>query len=552
MRIKRVDSKISEKKKVLFFSPFAGIWPHALAELNLAKVIDSKDWECEFLGCKGFIGTFCTVMESEGMKIISNKVQKDAVCQKCIQNSSLIRRKSEFDYKFLDDFYFNSRDESTLPQFESAVPITELLKFKFQNFEVGKIAIYETLIKFKKNNLLFDARERAYYLQSIENCVKTVIAADRFFKCNSFDKLVCYSPQYGVPGIFSEVAKSIGLQTIFIEGSSSNIERYTRLRIWNWQIHGLNPPGLQALEEFDEYKMGFWTVLRVLRQIREIRSAKSFSVYSSRSTGKKTHEYFKLEKNRKLLLVCMSSYDEVFSGMTLGKIEDHRYYGEVFLDQIAWLNSLKAWAELRVDVEVIVRPHPREIANKRESEVAGHVKEWKKVFENLPKNMHIDWPEFSYSLYDHFKSVNVVTTGWSFSGIEAMLRGIPLVTYDSKIATYPKSIHLTGESEAEYFRNLDLALSGGKSTRNAIRALRWLAFLSDRGTFKLGGLTEDRFFLVKNKWLQKVFRSKYFIANYTRILRFVELGQKPNRRDRKRVINILSEKSSSLFKSARK
>ena len=547
-----MNSKISDKKKVLFFSPFAGIWPHALAELNLAKVIDSKDWECEFLGCKGFIGTFCTVMESEGIEIISNKVEKDAVCQKCIQNSSLIRGKSEFEYKFLDDFYFNSRDESTLPQFDSAVPITELLKFKFQNYEVGKIAIYETLIKFKKNNLLFDARERAYYLQSIENCVKTVIAADRFFKYNSFDKLVCYSPQYGVPGIFSEVAKSIGLQTIFIEGSSSNIERYTRLRIWNWEIHGLNQPGLQSLEEFDEFKMRFWTVLRVLRQIREIHSAKSFSVYSSKSTGKRTREYFNIEKNRKILLVCMSSYDEVFSGMVLGKIANHRYFGEVFLDQISWLNRLKVWAELRADVDVIVRPHPREVANKRESEVAGHVKEWKKAFETIPKNMHIDWPDLNFSLYDHLNSVSAVTTGWSFSGIEAMLRGIPLVTYDSKIATYPKSIHMTGESETEYFQNLDLALNQGKSKRNAIRAIRWLAFLSERGTFKLGGLTEDRFFLIKNKWPQKVFRSKYLIAIYSRILRFVELGQKPNRRDRKRVINILSEKSNSLFESVKK
>ena len=298
--------------------------------------------------------------------------------------------------------------------------------------------------------------------------------------------------------------------------------------------------------------MSFWTVLRVLRQVREIRSAKSFSVYSSKSTGKKTREYFNIDKNRKTLLVCMSSYDEVFSGMTLGKIESQRYFGEVFLDQIAWLNSLKVWAELRPDVEVIVRPHPREVANKRESEVAGHVKEWKKVFETLPRNMHIDWPEFNFSLYDHFKSVNAVTTGWSFSGVEAMLRGIPLVTYDSKIATYPKSIHMTGESEAEYFRNLDVAISQEKSKLNVIRALRWLAFLSERGTFKLGGLTEDRFFLVKNKWLQKVFRSKYFITKYTRILKFVELGQKPNPRDRMRVINILSKKSSSLFESARR
>jgi hypothetical protein len=314
----------------------------------------------------------------------------------------------------------------------------------------------------------------------------------------------------------------------------------------------LNQPALYASEEFERYKMRFWTVLRVLRQIREIPSARSFSVYSSKGTGKKSHVYFDIEKNRKILLVCMSSYDEVFSGMTLGKISNHRYFGEVYLNQIAWLNRLKVWAELRPDVDVIVRPHPREVANKRESQVAGHVNEWKKVFETLPKNMHIDWPEFKFSLYDHFKSVSAVTTGWSFSGVEAMLRGIPLVTYDSKVATYPKSIHMTGESEAEYFQNLDLALTQEKSIRNTLRAIRWLAFVSEPGTIKLGGLTEDRFFLLKVKWLQKVLRSRYLIATYTGTLRFFELGQKPNSRDRERVINILSGKSSSLFQGARK
>jgi hypothetical protein len=542
-----MNSKNSEKKKVLFFSPFAGIWPHVLAELNLAKVISSKEWECEFLGCKGFIGTFCTVMESEGIDILSSRAQKYEICQKCISNSSLIKEKNDFEHNFLDDFYFRSLDESSIPQFDSSTPIAELITYKFRNFEVGKIAIYETLIKFKKNNLIFSVREIAYYLQSIENCVQTVIAAERFFKSNSFDALICYSPQYGVPGIFSEVAKSFGLQTIFVEGSSSNIERYTRLRIWNWQIHGLNQPGLQATQEFDRYKMRFWTLLRVLRQVREIRSAKSFSVYSSRSTGKKTREVFNIEENRKILLVCMSSYDEVFSGIVLEKIASYKYFGEVFSDQIAWLNGLKVWAEARPDVVIIVRPHPREVANKRESEVAGHVEEWTKVFETLPKNMHIDWPEHKFSLYDHFKSVNAVTTGWSFSGVEAMLRGLPTVTYDSRIASYPNSIHRTGESEAEYYRNLDLALSHGKSKQNTIRALRWLSFLSERGTFKVGGLTEDRFFILKNKWLQKVFRSKFLVVSYTRILRSLELGQKPSSRHRDRIIDILNEKSSSLF-----
>ena len=542
-----MTSVISGKKNVLFFSPFAGIWPHALAELNLAKVIASKDWECEFLGCKGFIGSFCTVMESEGLEIYSDEIEKKAVCQKCIQNSSIIGRKSDFEYEFLDDFYLSDIDDSLIPRFNPTTPITELIEYKFQNLEVGKIAIYETLIKYKKNNHFLNDRELAYYLQSIENCVRIVIAANRFFENKSFDILVCYSPQYGVPGIFSEVAKSIGLQTIFVEGSSSNIERYTRLRIWNWQVHGLNQPGLQAIKEFDEYKMKFWTVLRVLRQIREIPSARSFSVYSSRSTGQKTHAYFDIEENKKILLVCMSSYDEVFSGITLGKILNHRYFGEVFLDQIAWLNSLKVWAALRPDVHVIVRPHPREIANKRESEVADHVNEWKKAFETLPRNVHIDWPEFNYSLYDHFKSVTAVTTGWSFSGVEAMLRGIPLVTYDFKIATYPKSIHLTGESETKYFQNLDLALTQRKSKRYTIGAIRWLAFLSEQGTFKLGGLTEDRFFVLKNKWLQKIFRSRYLVTTYTRVLRFLELSQKPSSRDRDRLINILSGKSSSLF-----
>jgi hypothetical protein len=106
----------------------------------------------------------------------------------------------------------------------------------------------------------------------------------------------------------------------------------------------------------------------------------------------------------------------------------------------------------------------------------------------------IDYPEDEISIFDYYDQVDAYTTGWSSTALEAMVNGVPAVTYDSGMPSYPASIHFTGTSKEEYFHNLEVALTNGRNVENSINAINWWALIFAKGTVRLAGrLQEHRF-----------------------------------------------------------
>lgn len=192
------------------------------------------------------------------------------------------------------------------------------------------------------------------------------------------------------------------------------------------------------------------------------------------------------------MLLLLSSYDEVFSGVTIGKLKPHWLTGTVFKTQKEWVESTIEWVTNRKDVHCVIRIHPRIMANKRDSMVADIYDDLLSSLKLLPDNVTVDWPEMRVSLYDHFRFVNTTVTGWSFSGLEALLMGIPTVSYDEKIVTFPASLHFSGQSTNDYFENLSTALEMERTHVRSLMTFKWLCNLYGVGTIKIGGRMEDR------------------------------------------------------------
>jgi hypothetical protein len=98
------------------------------------------------------------------------------------------------------------------------------------------------------------------------------------------------------------------------------------------------------------------------------------------------------------------------------------------------------------------------------------------LIKDLPINVHVNWPAEGISFYDLLKDTQVLLTGWSVTALEALVLGIPVVTYDANLPSYPRDIHYTGRSEAEYYINIDRALADGWQFENVINGFRWMAF----------------------------------------------------------------------------
>ncbi|MFO1249454.1 MAG: hypothetical protein U1E93_14860 [Alphaproteobacteria bacterium] len=524
-----------EVNKVLLYTPFAFIWPHAVPEFQLAQILVDQGLEVKAIGCNRSYATHCTSMEATSLPLDADPARKDKVCRACISNRHLLAKSfPAIPYVPIEDYQDGSEKELVeIPQTPD-----DILNFKMDGVDIGRLALYEPLIKFKKFNMDLSPRERQYFETYFRHAVKVLKQANAVFRKEKPDVVICYSPQYVITGVFAAVAAREGIRVIFVEGSANDVERYSHLRMWDWGVHGLNQPALKAPSRFENFKLTPEREARARKLMAVRENASAHSAYTNAAQNHSPYEVFGLDKNRKYILMAMSSYDEVYSGFVIGKLPRGRFEGRVFKNQIEWLKETIAWIADHPELQLVVRPHPREFPNVRENIASPHVKEWQPVLESLPPNVKIDHPDLKFSLYDHMKHVDVLMTGWSSTGVEALSKGVPVVTYDDKMTIFPPSIHYTGSSRDEYFANILRACQDSDRERNIRNATRWLAYTSEAGTVKTGGRIEDRF---------KILTKFNFRRYLRRFARNLDLMFPPSKEDAARALALVEGKGPSLF-----
>jgi hypothetical protein len=525
-----------DKKKVLFFSPFAFIWPHVLAESQMAQILRDEGLEVKAVGCHRSYASHCTAMESISLPLDADPARKERVCKACIGNRRKIAGSiPSIPYVAIEDY----QGEDALAPVEIPETIDAMLNYTLDGVDVGRLAAYETLIKFKKFSMELTPFERRHFENYFRHAIKVLKQANRVIRAEKPDVIVCYSPQYVIPGVFSAVAAREGIPTIFIEGSSNDVERYSHLRIWDWAAHGLNQPGICRPENFMKFALTEEAAARARKVMAVRENASAHSSYTNAAQNRSPYEVFGLDKNRKYILVAMSSYDEVYSGFVIGKLPLARFEGRVFKNQIEWLQETIAWMAEHPELQLVVRPHPREFPNERENIASPHVKAWSSILNSLPPNVKIDLPELKFSLYDHLPHIEALVTGWSSVGVEALSKGIPVVTYDEALPTFPKAIHYSGTSKPEYFANILAARADTDRERHIHNATKWLAYTSEVGTAKVGGRLEDRF---------KIFarlKTRRFLGGG--LAEKLDMFFAPSKQDAGRILAMVQGKGPSLF-----
>lgn len=517
--------------KITIFAPFAQITVHNLAEIKLAEILVNNGHEVNFIQCdKTFIDQ-CTVLDSNGVESNADRNIKNKYCRDCVGQRNNYRKIPNLNYISTKDFE-NHYENAIIP-----MDTNIMINYELDGIKIGRIASFETLIKFKKSNFDFNSEQLEHLNSWLSSGVKSYYVAKRYFELYEADLVIIYSPQYNIPGVFSEVALSRGIRTISFDGSGNDSERYSHVRLHDWSIYGLREPALFHLDKFKNYSPNKLSLKRATQQAREFPKTKSFNAYSRNKQMKNTFDFFNLDSKKKTLLVAMSSYDEVFSGVVIDRLSPVRFNGKVFDSQIEWIRHVIDWAKANPNIQVIIRPHPREFPNRRDSSTADHTKKWEILIQDLPNNIRVDHPDLKFSIYDHFESIDALTTGWSTTGLIALLHEIPVVSYDSEIVTFPKSIHFSGDSIEEYDQNLLEALNSGRKIIFKHDAIRWLAYLSDVGTVKITHRIGDSF---GNLWVRRIINSRYFKFLRTKL----EFSIPPSNKDARRIEEIVQGRNS--------
>jgi hypothetical protein len=493
--------------------------------------VDRDVFDITLVNCGEFLEDFCTVNESRSRFLGISKETRKKDCRDCTFSANVAARHlgasrpGGFTTLSLSDLQPLHLGESVDRFMTEAKETSYSESFHVLGTPVVRLAQTEAILKFKKISSQMNELEHAYFLVNLRNIIKVTLVAESYLKGqHGFHAAISHSPEYGANHAFIHQASRIGIPCYSLRGSNNLAEMNTHALVERWDNSSSMPlplanwPGVQDLlgSPINEK--------RVAAHINQLKQAKSPFVYSeparglnvfSKATGLAGLEGVK--NYSKVVLLALSSSDEILAGRAIGRGMGLNHPGVVFKDQSQWVKETIDWAARRPDVCIVVRIHPRELPNKRERVVSEQSAIWNKLFAELPVNIFVNHPDQKIPL-DHVLSISdVFVTGWSTTAIEALLSGVPVVTYDETLISYPSDLVNSGSSKKEYFGNLDRLVGSPPVDSNTLRrhARIWLDFSLNRPTVFVGGRLFENLRINGPFWIDKALngldRYLYFV-----------------------------------------
>jgi hypothetical protein len=485
------------KTRILAFDLFSGISPQSQLLSKTLAQLDPQKFEVTYLSCGKLLTSYCNVMESRKRALSLTSKMTD--CTDCSFTAGLNawfltkQKLSTGKAKFLSQFISDEDDlivRDLVVQFqEEGYP----LDFAYEGMPLSRLALFDTILRYKKLDLSIKEEEADYFLGNFENCARVFFAGSRFIQSNQkFDLVVCPNPQYGPNNTFAKVCLQSGVTTYALESSWNLDEMFSSVVLWRYDHLPQTSVARRTWRGANNVRPTASDINRADAHKRQLLSGKSPFVYSAPHQGNEdvteTRKVLGIPKGRKVLLMSLSSTDEVLASQVVGLGQSGNYPGTVFGNQFEWVEQTIRWAANRGDVTVVVRLHPRDLPNKRESVESEQYSRWIDLLEGYKPSVAINHPSQRLSFRRVCRAADLVATGWSSTAIEAMMLGKVVVTYDSDLPGFPSDIHVTGETKEQYFRNLDTFINArGYGDKSSALADSWLIHKVVYGSVQLTG-----------------------------------------------------------------
>ena len=462
----------------LFFSPYADVWVHGLPEALIAEVLSDHDWEVSRITCDGELSGHCVAMAAKGVGYHATKKERLEVCDTCKSRQKLLKRVANSNDISLSTFIKDADRMEVANLLKSVTPETWHL-LQVDGINVGKIAAYDFLLTYKINSLEIPAQYWSAYLTDLENSLKVFFAATSFLTKLNPDIVVTYNGMYATNNLVNQLARQMGIRTWSLHAGHHLVDKFSTLYIYEssqlpvmayktdrWKSQRHVPIGPEDSQHVTEH------LLQLFKGINRF-------VYSAPSGQRSSLDIKKIlgvQPGSKVLLATMSSSDEVFAAQMAGVLEETETES-LFLDGVVWINYLVSELENRPDLHLVIRVHPREFPNKRELVSSKQAAILLELFQSLPNNVSVNWPDQELSLYDVAQITDVVLNATSTAGIELGALGLPVVHHRvAHMLAYDPLMYPVVNSREDYFLFVDRALETGWSIENMRLAYRWWAF----------------------------------------------------------------------------
>ncbi len=472
--------------KILLISPHSVIEDYSQPESLLAISLVKAGHSVVRVHCAGYMNRFCVGMSAMKLNQESTQDERDKVCRICtirrdVQNRYFGLRSIQLDSYLNQDA--KSRVEDILRD-----PNLKENYWQLEHFgvSVGRSALYEFLLQHKKMEIHFTEIEWERYRIALRNALLTLEGAKQILATEKPDCVIAFNSLYSANAAFCQLAKNAKIEQYFLHPGTNLSESTHTLMVGKDFTWRLLKDLIRDWEDLKDQPCSPEEIRRVMNHVLVLTHAKNALVYSQgrSSEPKSIKKHFGVRSSQKLLVATMSSYDERLAVESVGAFSAEPKL--LFKKQIDWIRALLLWIKDRPDLFLIIRVHPREFPNKRDSVLSEHAKDLQKEFQSLPENVKVNWPEDLISLYDMTEEVDVFLNAWSSVGKEMALLGIPVVIYSPELILYPKDLNEWGITEATYFSAIERALKSGRTYDRVQKAFRWYALEFQKSVIDLG------------------------------------------------------------------
>ena len=478
--------------KVLFYSPFSYIRYHSFPEASIIKSLLKNGYEVDRLTCDSFFSSFCFSMETAGLSMTSPENSKSKICDQCSIYSNSINEIPGLKTLFGSNFI----DQSLIQRISDFIQLISIenfdLNLNFEGVNLCKEVLYETILKFKLNNLELSNIELPYFKNQLKNSLISYFLAQKVSSILKYDILVMFNIQYSMMNSFYIGFNNKSTKVYTLNGSDNNYYRTGLIRFWDWQKNKLVHPAKFYWENYDMSKLPQISKKIAENHVKALYNASSPNVYSEKKSIFKNNRFFDLTNYKKTALLAMSSFDEAYAAHTIGAYPDWKVQSSIFSSQLEWLKYTVDIFSSHPDYCLIIRVHPREFMNKRQSKmskivnssddktsvISKHIGEIRDYLDNtkLPKNIIINYPNQKVSIYDLFEEIDLVISNTSTTVIESLYNNINVVVYDNNMTNYPDDIVINGQNKFEYRDNILNTLKSSSIPELRSKALNWWGY----------------------------------------------------------------------------
>lgn len=324
--------------KILIFSPFSAIWTHAFPEASIADALIQEGNEVLYVHCDRIFSEYCVAMSAHGLNHFSDKSEKQAVCDKCNELRDGLNTRFRFASRTIES-YLTSKDNTTIDDIINSLSYQSFESYNLNDIPIGKIALYDVLLHYKKSDLNFSEKEWASYRINFKNTLYSYFASSNIIEREKPDRILIYNTLYSVNQALKVLGNQKGIPVYFLHAGENLSNRLSTMIV---SLNSTFDYRRELISKWNQFKNSTCTEVEansVKNHFLTLFQGKHFLAYSSAVQSTiSIREFFKISPEKKVIVATMSSYDERFAGESIGELRKSNSL--IFDSQIEWISEL--------------------------------------------------------------------------------------------------------------------------------------------------------------------------------------------------------------------